>query len=341
MIIPQNFTVQTFFRYVKRPLHKKGTNTYNGECPYCHEGKSTGKKRRFYYITADDHLFCHNCGESKNGLDFVKDMTQLSFAEILAQADVHTDTVEEVIKKSNFYKKINPNPLPYDSINLFDNNQIHFYKENKIIKDALNFIKNRRLDTAINRPKSLWLSLTDVVHKNRVVFPFYSPDTNGKVVFYQSRALYKQDEDIAKYLSKTNSDKGVFNIDKVDTTIEHIFLQEGPIDAMFLRNSVALAGIRPTEEQIRLLQTVWPLHNLIYVLDNQWIDLSSYKITKQLIDEGKDVFLWPKELGKYKDLNELCVSQKIDEVPYNFIIKNTYKGMKGAIQFSLIKCKQN
>jgi len=335
MIVPQNFVIQTFFQYAKRPVFKKTTNTYNGECPYCHEGKSAGKKRRFFYIPEDDHLFCHNCGESKNGLEFVKEQTGLSFSEIMAQSGSYSDTVEELIKKSDFYKKANPNPLPYDSINLFDNNQVSFYKNNKVVQDALEFINKRRLDVAINKPKSLWISLTDNIHKNRVVFPFYNME--GKITTYQSRALYKEDEDKAKYLSKVNNDKGVFNLDKVSPDIDYIFLQEGPIDAMFLRNSVALAGIHPTEEQLEMIQKAYPMHNLVYVLDNQWVDKTSYKITKELLDKGESVFIWPKEYAQYKDFNELCIKQKQDEVQYINILQNTYKGMRGIIQYSQIK----
>jgi DNA primase catalytic core, N-terminal domain len=335
MLVPQNFVIQTFFQYTKRPTYRKTTNTYAGECPYCHEGKSAGKKRRFFYIPEDDHLFCHNCGESKNGLEFVKEQTHMSVSEILAESGSHADTIEDLIKKSDFYKKANPNPLPYDSINLFDSNQVSFYKENQVVKDALKFITKRRLDTAVNRPKSLWISLTDMTHKNRVVFPFYN--TEGKIITYQSRALYREDEDKAKYLTKANSEKGVFNLDKVSPDIDYIFLQEGPIDAMFLRNSVALAGIHPTEEQLEMLQKAYPMHNLIYVLDNQWVDKTSYKVTKELLGKGESVFIWPKEYNRYKDLNELCIVQNKDEVSHAIITQNTYIGMKGLIQFSQIK----
>jgi len=336
MLIPQNFVIQTFFQYTKRPVYKKTANTYNAECPYCHEGKSAGKKRRFFYIPEDDHLFCHNCGESKNGLEFVKEQTHMSVSEILAEAGSHADTVEDLIKKSDFYKKANPNPLPYDSINLFDSNQVSFYKENQVVKDALEFINKRRLSTAINRPKSLWISLTDMIHKNRVVFPFYN--TEGKIVTYQSRALYKEDENKAKYLSKVNSEKGVFNLDKVSPDIDYIFLQEGPIDAMFLRNSVALAGIHPTEEQLEMLQKAYPMHNLVYVLDNQWVDKTAYKVTKELLEKGEVVFMWPSV--PYKDLNEMCIATNISSVPVEFILPNCHKGMRGLIEFSKIKCKQ-
>ena len=332
MTVPQNFVIQTFFQYAKRPVFRKNTNTYAGECPYCHEGKSAGKKRRFFYIAEDDHLFCHNCNESKSGLEFVKEMTGLSYNEILTQSGTHADTVEDLIKKSDFYKKINPNPLPYDSINLFDCNQVSFYKDNKVIQDAFEFITRRGLLTAINRPKSLWISLTDSVHKNRLVIPFYNME--GKIVTYQSRAIYKEDEERGKYLTKANSEKGVFNLDRVTSEIEYIFLQEGPIDAMFLPNSVALAGIHPTKEQLETMRKVYPMHELIYVLDNQWLDKTSYKVTKELIEKNEVVYLWPN--SPYKDLNDVCAG-KMNGISVDTILPNCYKGMRGLIEFSRIK----
>ena len=265
----------------------------------------------------------------------------MTVKDILLESEVHTDTVEDIIKRSAVFKKFNPKSLPDDSINLYDTSQVSFYQTNPVVKDALNFIKARRLDTALNKPKALWLSLTDYTHKNRVVFPFYSPNGGAKVEFYQSRALYKKDEDIAKYLSKTNSDKGIFNIDKVVPEIEYIFLQEGPIDAMFLRNSVALAGINPTDSQIERLNSLFPMHTLVYVLDNQWVDRTSYKVTKELLEKGEKVFLWPTGLDKFKDINDLCVHIKQDELKWEFVIKHTYEGIKGQLQFSQIKCKQN
>ena len=335
--ISQTLVIRTLFQYCKRPIFKKNTGTYNCECPYCHEGKSAGKKRRYFYIPEEDLGYCHNCNKSKSGLDFIKDMTGMQLHEILAESEHHTETIEDVIKKSVVYKKYNPKSLPDDSINLFDINQVSFYKENKVVKDALEFIKKRRLDTAINKPRALWLSLTDYTHKNRVVFPFYSRDSNAKVDFYQSRALYAQDESIAKYLSKSNSDKGIFNIDRVTSDIEYIFLQEGPIDAMFLRNSVALAGIKPTEDQLESISSTFPMHKTVYVLDNQYADKTSYKVTKELLDRGETVFIWPQGLELFKDLNDLCVHLEKDEIKSDFIVKHLYTGMKGLLQFSQIK----
>ena len=285
----------------------------------------------------EDHLYCHNCNASKNGINFIKDQTGMSLGEIMVESEVHTSTVEDIIKQTSHYKKVNPKSLPEDSINLFDANQISFYKDTPVVKDALEFISKRRLDTSVNKPKALWLSLTDYTHKNRVVFPFYSPNGGAKVEFYQSRALYKEDEEIAKYLSKSNSDKGIFNIDKVTHDIDYVFLQEGPIDSMFLRNSVALAGIQPTQDQLDRINALFPMHNVIYVLDNQWVDKTAYTVTKDLLNRGESVFIWPKEFIKFKDLNDLCVHLNKDEIRWEFIVKHTCKGMSGLVQFSQIK----
>jgi hypothetical protein len=334
MAINQNLVVSAFYRACRRPLYKKSASTYIGECPYCHEGDSAGRKRRFYYIPAKDLLYCHNCNATRNGLNFVVEQTGMSMSEVLREEDKHADTVEDIIKRTDAFKRSNPNSLPEDSINLFDPGQVKFYKENKVVKDAMVFIERRRLASAVNRPRALWISLTDLVHKNRVVFPFYN--TANKIEFYQSRALYAADEENGKYLSKTNADKTVFNISLVSPDLESIFLQEGPIDAMFLRNSVALAGIHPTEEQLALLNEKFPLHELVYVLDNQWVDKTSYKHTKKLLEAQQKVFIWPQELKEYKDLNDICVRMTLDEIKPEFILKHTYQGMAGLMKFSQI-----
>lgn len=334
--ISSNLVINTFYRVCRRPVYKKSASTYVAECPYCHEGHSTGKKRRFFYIPNKDLLYCHNCNINRHGLDFVKEQTGMSFLEIMKESELRSDTVDEVIKKTDSYKKANPHSLPEDCINLFDSNQTDFYKENKVVKDALEFINRRRISLAVNKPKALWLSLSDYTHRNRIIFPFY--DSKGsKIEFYQSRALYPADEQIAKYLSKTNAGKTIYNINLISPDIEYIFLQEGPIDAMFLRNSVALAGIQPTEEQLETITNLFPLHKLIYVLDNQWVDKTAYKYTKKLLDSGASVFIWPSGLEAFKDLNDICINLQRDEIKTEFIVKYTHTGMKGLLEYSQIK----
>jgi hypothetical protein len=120
-----------------------------------------------------------------------------------------------------------------------------------------------------------------------------------------------------------------------------LFITEGPLDSTFIKNGIALAGISEsgdstfTDKQNNQMQ-IFPLHEHIFVLDNQWNDTTSKKKTKCLLDSGKKVFIWPKEYQKFKDINDVCVSYKMNEFPYKFILKNSYTGITGQIKMSAI-----
>lgn len=336
MIVPQEYTIQKFYQYAGFPKYKKLTNVYEASCPICREGKSWGKKKRCYYLINDNAICCHNCGWFSNTFNWIKHVSGLTAEEIRKEINSYdilpVDLLNEEPKKLT---NTNPQPtLPLDSINLFDDGQIDFYKDNNVVNDALLFLKRRRIDTAVNKPKTIWLSLTDPVHKNRVVIPFY--DSNNNIIFYQSRAIYPN-ETKPKYLGKINGERSLYNLNNITPESDNIFIFEGPIDAFFIANGTAVAGIqeqssksftRLQEEQ--LLQ--FRLYNKIWVLDSQWQDKASFSKTQKLLDAGESVFIWPEQLGKrYKDINDVCVAEQKDQIDQRFIIDNTYNGLKGKL----------
>lgn len=342
MIIPEGYVLEKFFMHCKRPVYKRTAGVYNAECPYCHEGKSSGRKRRFFYLPSEEKLFCQNGCGGKNPLQFIREVTGMSNAEIMREAEEYITPIADLIKRSEkeeiVNKKENKQSLPKDSINLFDHRQVAYYKDDQVVKDALELIKRRRLDTAINKPRALWISLTDEIHRNRLCFPFYDYSSKYDISYYQTRAMYIQDErDGRKYLSKINADKTVFNIQNISPDIDHIFFQEGPIDSMFIRNGVGIAGVYLSELQRDLLTRNFPLHQHVYMFDNQWIDETARKHTEKAIKEGHTVFVWPKHLRKFKDLNELCVDQGINEVPVNYILRYVYSGLNATLQLQQVQ----
>lgn len=222
--------------------------------------------------------------------------------------------------------------LPLDSINLFDPMQVKYYRKEPAVKEALSEIRKRRLDKAINRPKALFISTKDFVHKNRLCIPFY--DATGKIVFFQTRALYKDDElDGRKYISKLNAEKTVFGVDKIDEKIDTLFIFEGPIDAMFVKNGLAVGGISMSELQEEILDG-YKFYNKIWVLDNQYKDASAKDKMKDLMEKGHTVFVWPYKYRGFKDLNELCIKTGLNKVKPEFFIDNAYEGMKGLLKVS-------
>tara|TARA_A100001201_G_scaffold101838_2_gene87462 strand:+ start:448 stop:1491 length:1044 start_codon:yes stop_codon:yes gene_type:complete len=342
MILPEAYIIQKFYQYAGKPKYNRLAKTYQGGCPICREGKSWGKKRRLFYVVKDSFFHCHNCGWHSNPINWIMEVANCTFEDIVKESNEYDLLPEDVSEQTDinaFVSKIVSQKLPEDSINLYDNNQTTYFNSNPIVQTALKYIKDRKLDEAVNKPKSLYVSLKDKTHKNRLVLPFY--DLDNKIIHYQTRTLLKADDKLKpKYLSKINSDKSVFNINQINENHDKIYIFEGPIDSCFTINGVAVAGI--TEKSSNLYTKLqyeqlnkFPFHDKIIVLDSQWQDDASKKKSKFLLEAGCKVFIWPKNIGKrYKDFNELAVDNNINKIPSKIIDENTYTGLKGLVILS-------
>lgn len=229
--------------------------------------------------------------------------------------------------------------LPEDCINLFDPLQVDYWKEDGNFQRVLSYMEERRLGSAKNRPDAYYFSSKDRVHGNRLIIPF--KDFDGDIIFYQSRKIFDWDNR-PKYTSKQNGSRSLFGVDKIDTSVDEIFVFEGPIDATFTRNGIAVGGISEngeamfTDIQKEQWNQLFP-YKKIWVLDSQWIDRTSYQKTEILLKKGEKVFLWPKHFGeKHKDFNALCLEKGIDQISGKFILDNSYSGLEGEIKFKLI-----
>lgn len=289
-------------------------------------------------------IYCFNCGWSSKPLLWIEEVGGLTYKEIMQEVKLgeYNFINLDKVKKYDF-PDISNNELPEDSINLFNSLQLEYYKSNAIVFKALKYLNSRRLLTAINRPDAFYLSLSDSIHRNRIIIPFQ--DIDGTIPFYQSRAFGGNidgfHEDI-RYLSKKQSSRTVFGINKITNDIPYIFLFEGPIDACFVKNGVAVAGINLskgkdlTQDQEEQLARYKFTHKFIWVLDSQFLDETAKEKTELLLKSGESVFIWPKVLGMdYKDFNECCVAKELDEIPYQFIEKNSVSGKEGLLKYRL------
>jgi hypothetical protein len=336
-ILPVDYVLEKFYHYAGKP--KKIGNKYNASCPICREGKSWLKKKRLYYYPSSNSLYCHNCQGSWSALWWIKEVSGMDPKTIVKEAksqygdEVGDGFFRKVVKEETPW--VTPD-LPLDAINLFDSQEIDFYKSNKKVQAALQYVKDRKLDTAINKPKAIYFSLKDRMHKNRILFPFYD-ESGRKILFYQTRLLFKTDNDSAKYISKFNAEKTICGINNVKPEIPYIFIFEGPVDSFFVRNAVAMAGVQYTEKQNQQLQSLDGFYHRIWVLDNPIQDQNEEVRDKiiELIDRSEAVFIWPKELAKYKDINELCVDKQLNEIPYQLLVKFAKKGNEAKLALAM------
>ena len=338
--IPEQYVINVLYENIYKISYNKYNKSYNGCCPICKEGSSWGKKKRFYYIPDKELAYCHNCGYSKKALTFITEVTNKSLHEIINEVkefDIEILPIEEPKE----VKKVIDKSLPEDCINLSDISQIEYYKDNTVVKTALQLIKDRKLNKGINKPKTFYISLKDVVHKNRLILPFY--DENDDIIFYQSRGLTKKDLfERPKYLSKVGAERSLYGMQNINSNLDNVFIFEGPIDSYFVENGLATCGITERsdkmftslqKEQINKLN----LYEKIYVLDNQYCDKAALSKSIILADNNEKVFIWPKELKRFKDFNDICVAGNKDKIKPEFILKNTHSGLKAKLLLTEIK----
>jgi hypothetical protein len=317
--LPSSYILNKFYTYSGAPVYNKFTNIYSASCPICREGKSFLKKKRLYFYPTSNSFFCFNCSKSWQAHNWIEAVTGMSRDEIESEAISGNTSfdITDNIKYSNKFKKKELPSLPLDSINLNDPLQKQYYGANVYFQKAVEYITERRLDTAINRCPSFYISLTDYFHKNRLCIPYF--DRNKKVVFYQTRSL---DGSEPRYLNKVGYDKTIFGIERIDMSIDTLFLFEGPMDAMFVKNGVSVAGLVLTGEQEKQL-TEFAFFEKIWVLDNPRFDEAAKENIFKLVSNKQKVFKWPTD-KPYKDFNEWCVKEKLDEIDYKFILQNLY-----------------
>jgi len=346
MTLPEDFVVVKFYELGYRPTYNKFNSVYQCACPICREGKSLNTKRRCFYIPKNDNVFCHNCGWSSKPLKWIKEVTGASDTEIISELKEFTPDIDSLTSTQDEAPKIVTETLPKDSINLSDQLQCDFYRTNDIYRATLHLIKQRRLDTAVNKPDKLYLSLSDFVHKNRLVIPFVNE--NHDIEFYQTRTVLNRDNKTKpKYLGRVGSEKTLFNIDRVDSNHSKVYIFEGPLNAFFTKNSVAVAGITErgksfTVRQQQQLDGVLKFYDKVWILDSQWVDTASLIKSEVLLKQGESVFIWPEKFGKrFKDFNDIAIECKVDEIGWEFIEKNTFDGLEGIVRLSEIKKSVN
>jgi len=340
-VLPTDYIIQIFYTQCKRPVYKKHQGVYNGECPVCKEGASSGKKRRLFYFPQEHYLYCFNCSRSWSEINWIKEVTNKSFTEILKETTSYStnsnpsilDILESTEVISTEIKTYDT--LPENSIDITDSQQLQYFysttNNKSSIDKCIEYCEQRKLLAAINRPKAFYFSSDDRIHKNRLVIPFYSE--NNTIESYQTRALLP--DQYPKYLTKYG-EKNLFGENTIDSTIPYIFIFEGPIDAMFVRNGVAMGGTSLTSKQQTFLNKCLG-YEIIYVLDNDKNNKETDKIKNRLMKQNKRIFIWPKEFNKYKDINEVCCQLNMTEFPYKYIVNNSFLGIEAIAKGCLHK----
>lgn len=284
-----------------------------------------------FYFLDEDYIYCHNCSRGWNTFFWIKEVTGMSFKQIKDELkDYSSDSNFKLIVDHIEEKNFELPTLPGECVNLKDDLQLKYFSNYPVVKKAKDYCFERRLFTALNSPKTFYCCVNDKFHGNRLIIPYYN--SVGKIESYISRKLLDNDSK-AKYLVKFGSKKPIFNLDKIDENYPYIFIFEGQIDSMFVKNGVAVSGVLLTEEQEQILTRDFPFHNKIWVLDNYRFEKKEVlEVIKEKLVKGETLFFYPNDFAESKDLNEYCVKKGLDFVNPDLLISGSLKGDRGILK---------
>ena len=319
-----------------RNFKRKSSGLYNFSCPIC--GDSLTRKnlaRGYIYEKKGKMLFhCHNCSATMSISNFVKMIDQGLYNEMVLEKIKENKTPEqedyeqfvEKMKKPVFMKmgplkglkkvsQLSPDhrvkrfvdarriPTPYHAI-LFSCPNFKRYTNslvpNKFDSDS---IGNDEL---------------------RLLIPFM--DSNKNVHAYQGRALGNSP---VKYITIVLDDSipKVYGLDRVNFD-KRVYVVEGPIDSMFISNSIATAG----GDLVSAIGS-FRKDNLVIVYDNEPRSRETIKKLDKAILQGYNVCIWPDNL-EHKDINDMYLAGLSSEFIKHIIDTHTFRDLAAKLQLT-------
>jgi hypothetical protein len=162
--------------------------------------------------------------------------------------------------------------------------------------------------------------LNEKYDEPRLVIPFF--DERENLIGFQGRAFGKS---AIKYITIMLDDDAikVYGLDGVVKT-KRVYITEGPIDSMFLPNSLAMAG-----SDMKSMN----LPDVVYIYDNEPRSSEIIKKMEKNISAGSSVCVWPSFL-KEKDINDMILAgYDISEI-LEIINGNTFENLRAKVKLA-------
>ena len=307
----------------------KTTVLANARCPSCGDStKSKNKARGYFFKKKNDFFFkCHNCGIGLNLYNFL-DMVSPNLCKQYAMEryangengnsnykkpdldELYPVKATEVKKYS--YVTIDSLPQSHECVKylLSRNLTTEYWKHFRYAEDFS--VLGKEIDEKYN-----------LFQEPRLIIPIF--DRTSTLVGVQGRTLSTSKKS-SKYLTLRVDESPIcYGLNTIKTN-EEILLVEGPIDSIFLPNSLACLGSTNFID----FEEKFNFKDFIHVVDNEPRNKAIVSIVGHLVKNNKRVCIWS-DSNEFKDINEMILNG-IDV--YSIIVKNTYRGLSALVEFN-------
>lgn len=157
----------------------------------------------------------------------------------------------------------------------------------------------------------------------RLCLPFINAE--GKLTGVSMRGM--RGESLRYIQLKIDEDAPtVFGLDDIDQTM-NVKCVEGPIDSLFIPNSIACAG----SSFNKIPELGLPDYTIVF--DNQPRNFEICKLVEKYVNDGHKVCIWPETIQE-KDINDMVKSGLTPGEVNSIIDKNSYSGLRAQMNFA-------
>lgn len=307
----------------------KQSNPYlaNFRCKICGDSKKNPNKCRGYIYNQKGTLWysCHNCGAGMHLSEFIKLVDPQLYGQYVSERYLNNDKSEKQEKKKEVLIEGTPLETLYKISELVPTHPTREYVASRMIPPAY-YEKLYAVDEFKHwvekfMPGKFENMKTD---EPRLVIPFYNK--KNSLIGFQGRSLKPLSLNRYITIMMGNSPK-VFGWDEVDDS-DLFYVLEGPIDSMFVDNSIAMIGSSVPLKELNLRD-----NNAIFVYDNQPRNPEIVNKISRKIKEGYMVALLPDSF-KHKDINDAILAGYTTTDISNMLASNRFKGLEAELKFS-------
>lgn len=296
----------------------------------CGDSQTSLHKARGYIFQKKSkwQFHCHNCGAHSGFERFLNTIDVQLFSEYKLEKLRDTKPTELQVFENKFKKPSFIKDTPLKKLKkisqLHSDHPVKQYVQSRHIPNPyhakLFFCDNFKQFTNELVPGKF----DDSVHdESRLLIPFVNSD--GKLHAYQGRSLNPKSK--TKYITIV-LDESIPKIYGLDTCNfnKTVYCFEGPIDAMFIPNSIACAG----GDIISTLKN-YPKDNIVICFDNEPRSIHTKEKIQKAIYNGYKVCIWPQNI-EHKDINDMILAGLSPEFVKHIVDKNTYKDLSATLQ---------
>lgn len=264
---------------------------------------------------------CHNCGENKSFTSFLFQLFPDEYREYRLESLRSSAASTPVIPQKEEKETVSVG-LSFPMNPIRNGDEFYSYLRSRKIpmKTYHRIYSVDNLSVAVNEYTNMYKDRV-LPSDKRIVFPLYDGET---FIGVNCRAI---EESSMRYITLKfqETNHKIFGLDSVNT--EHpLLITEGPIDSLFLENSIAICGGD--------IPDLSRFGDITVVLDNEPRSRDTIRRMEKVISSGYKICFWGID-SKYKDINDMVLKGGIDiQSIRDHIRENSYSGIKAKMKLN-------